>query len=98
VTDHIFVFPHACGSSSTSIVLLELIKAGSTPRAIINNSVDPIVALGSIVADEMYQQSIPVVVLTSDDFADMRSGDYLTIELDGTVRRKFRAREESDRK
>ncbi len=86
----------SCGSSSTSVVLLELIKAGAAPLAIINSSIDTIVALGSIAADEMYGQSIPVIVLSPEDFRELQSGDYLIIGPDGTVKRKRHSVERQD--
>jgi predicted aconitase with swiveling domain len=85
VTGKVFVFPQGRGSSTSSATLTETIRRGVAPAAIINLKVDPILALGSIVADELYHQSIPVVVLKERDFYSIKQGDYLTIESDGTV-------------
>jgi len=85
VTGRIFVFPRGKGSSTSSATLTESIRAGVAPAGIINLSVDPILALGSIVADELYHQSIPVVVLSEGDFCSINDGDYLTIEAGGRV-------------
>jgi len=86
VTGRIFVFPRGKGSSTSSAVLLESIKAGTAPAAIINLKVEPILALGSIVADELYHQTVPIVVLPEDAFYSIKEGDYLSIERDGTVK------------
>jgi len=88
VTGRIFVFPQGRGSSTSSAVLLESIKTGTVPAAIINLKVDPILALGAIVADEMYHQTVPIVVLPEDAFYSIKEGDYLIIEPDGAVRMK----------
>jgi len=56
VTGKVFVFPTGKGSSTSSATLMESIRTGVAPAAIINLSVDPILALGSIVADELYHQ------------------------------------------
>lgn len=85
VTNKVFVFPQGKGSSTSSAVLMESIRAGVAPAAIINLKVDPILALGSIVADELYHQAIPIVVLPEEDFFSIKQGDYLTIEPDGKV-------------
>lgn len=85
VTGRVFVFPQGKGSSTASAVLLDSIKSGVAPAAIINLKVDPILALGSIVADELYHQLIPIVVLAEKDFFTIKQGDYLTVKLDGTV-------------
>ena len=86
VTGRIFVFPQGKGSSTASAVLLESIKAGTAPAAIVNLKVEPILALGAIVADELYHQTVPIVLLPEDDFYSIREGDYLAIEPDGKVK------------
>ncbi len=85
VTGRVFVFPQGKGSSTSSAVLMEGIKAGVAPAAIINLKVDPILALGSIVSDELYHQAVPIVVLAEEDFFSIRQDDHLTIEPDGKV-------------
>lgn len=86
VTGRVFVFPQGRGSSTSSATLLESIKTGVAPAAIINLKPDPILALGSIVADELYHQAVPIVVLPKKDFFSIKENDYLTIEPDGTVK------------
>ena len=85
VTDKVFVFPQGRGSSTSSATLLEAIRTGVAPAAIINLKVDPILALGSIVSDELYRKPLPVVVLAEKDFYSINENDYLTIEPDGRV-------------
>ncbi len=85
VTGKVFVFPTGKGSSTSSAVLMESIRAGVAPAAIINLRVDPILALGSIVADELYHQAIPIVVLPEEDFSRIKQDDYLVIKPDGKV-------------
>ena len=85
VTGRVFVFPQGKGSSTSSATLLESIKTGVAPAAIINLKVDPILALGSIVGDELYHQTMPIVVLAKEDFFSIKQDDYLTIEPDGKV-------------
>jgi len=86
VTGRVFVLPQSKGSSTGSATLLESIRAGTAPAAIINLKTDPILALGAIVADELYHRTVPIVVLPPESFHSIREGDYLTIEPDGTVR------------
>ena len=54
--------PSGRGSSSSSSVLAEAIRAGTAPAAIVLGEADPILALGAIVARELYGTTIPVVV------------------------------------
>jgi predicted aconitase with swiveling domain len=85
ITGKIFVFPIGKGSSTASAILLEGIRNGSAPAAIINKKVDPILSLGAIVAEEMYNRTIPVIVLDDTDFFVIHDGDHLKIESDGTI-------------
>jgi predicted aconitase with swiveling domain len=85
ITGKIFVFPIGKGSSTASAILLEGIRNGSAPAAIINKRVDPILALGAIVAEEMYHRTIPVIVLEETAFLSIHDGDHLRIGTDGTV-------------
>ena len=86
MTGRIFVFPRGRGSSTSSATLMESIKTDVAPAAIINLKVDPILALGSIVSDEMYNKAVPIVVLDEKDFYSIKENDHLTIEPDGTVK------------
>ena len=85
VTGKVFVFPHGKGSSTASAILMEAIRAGTAPAAIINLKVAPILALGAIVADELYHKTVPIVVLSREDFDAIQEGDYLVIAPDGTI-------------
>lgn len=85
VTGKVFVFPTGRGSSTSSAVLMQSIKAGVAPAAIINLSVDPILALGSIVSDELYHRTVPIVILRKEDFSSIRHDDYLVVKPDGRV-------------
>ncbi|MFC1718846.1 aconitase X swivel domain-containing protein [Candidatus Poribacteria bacterium] len=85
VAGKIFVFPQGRGSSTSSAVMLEIIRAGVAPAAIINLRVEPILALGAIIADELYHRTVPIVVLPEAAFHSIKKGGYLTIASDGTV-------------
>jgi predicted aconitase with swiveling domain len=77
--------PFTRGSSTTTAVLLEAVRAKTAPVAILTTGVDSFFALASIVANEMYARPIPIIALLPEDFASLRSGDQLKIEEDGTV-------------
>lgn len=68
VTGKVLILPAGRGSSSASSILLEAIKAETTPVAIITSEVDGILVLGAVVAQEIYGQAPPVVVLTDEDY------------------------------
>ncbi|UUZ62177.1 DUF126 domain-containing protein [Polaromonas sp. P1-6] len=56
----------AKGSSSSSSVLAEAIRNGTGPVAIVMREADLIVALGCIVASELYAVDVPLVTLDED--------------------------------
>src|SRR5262245_39102839 len=65
----ILAVPFTRGSSTTTTVLLEAIRAGTAPNAIITTSTDFFFALASVVADELYNRPIPLVAVAESDFA-----------------------------
>jgi predicted aconitase with swiveling domain len=80
VAGTILAMPAGRGSSSSSTVLAEAIRAGTAPRGIVLRELDGIVALGAIVARELYGVSIPVVVADPGDFRLLASGATATID------------------
>ena len=82
----ILVVPFSKGSSTTTAVLLEAVRAGTAPAAILTTGVDSFFALASIVADVMYGKSFPVIALDAADFATLRSGSRIVVERSGAVR------------
>ena len=82
----ILAVPFSKGSSTTTAVLLEAVRAGTAPAAIITTGVDSFFALASIVADMMYAKSFPVIALEPNDFAMLRTGMRVTIDRFGYIR------------
>ena len=77
----ILVMPAGRGSSSSSSVLAEAIRAGTAPAGIILSEVDAIVALGALVAAELYARTCPVAVLSLADTELISSGDLVRLEI-----------------
>lgn len=84
-TGRILVVPFTRGSSTTTAVLLEAIRSGTAPAAIITTSVDSFFALASIVADEMYAKPIPIIALDSSSYSSLETGMELEIMEDGSI-------------
>jgi predicted aconitase with swiveling domain len=82
----ILVIPFTRGSSTTTAVLLEAVRAGTAPAAILTTGIDAFFALASIVADELYGNPVPIVALTAADFLQLETGDRIRLEEDGTLR------------
>ena len=76
----ILAIPFTRGSSTTTAVLLEAIRAGTAPSAIITTSTDFFFALASVVADELYAKPLPLVAISESDFASLQTGDQIEID------------------
>ena len=83
--DKILVIPFTRGSSTTTAVLLEAIRARTAPAAIITTDTDFFFALASVVAEELYGLPLPLVALTASDFAKLHTNDQIHILEDGEV-------------
>ena len=81
----ILAVPFTKGSSTTTAVLLEAVRQGNGPAAVLTIGADTFLALASIVADEMYGKPFPVIGLTSEDFASLKTGEQLQISRDGSI-------------
>jgi uncharacterized protein len=83
LTGKILVMPSGRGSSSSSSVLAEAIRARTAPAGVILADGDPIVALGAIVAEELYAITMPIVeVAGTADYADISRARGLRIRND----------------
>jgi uncharacterized protein len=81
----ILALPFTRGSSTTTAVLLEAIRAGTAPKAILTTNVDFFFALASVVADELYSSPLPLVALEEKDFKKLKTGDEIHILSDGNI-------------
>lgn len=73
IKDVILCFPHGHGSTVGSYVLYALAKMNLAPKAIINQTADPVVVVGAIIAE------IPMI--DQINIEKIRTGDK--IEVDG---------------
>jgi len=85
VRGRVLVLPVGRGSSSASSILLEAVRQGTAPAAIITAETDAILALGAAVAREMYDQAPPVVVLDTAAYDRLITGQWISVQDDGTV-------------
>src|SRR5262245_1447848 len=82
VAGRILVMRSGRGSSSSSSVLAECVRAGTAPAAIVLAEPDPILALGAIIARGLYDRTVPIVVASG---LDIRTGVDLAVEAGTSV-------------
>ena len=75
----ILVLPGGRGSCSGSGVILEMMVNGKGPDAIVISRPDDIITLGVWIAQEMFDKTIPVVMLDTDEFKKISKQKYAYI-------------------
>jgi predicted aconitase with swiveling domain len=77
---HILAFPHGKGSSTGSLMMLELIRIGKAPAGIVNVRTEPILATGPIVGRHLYGRSVPMMTVSQKDFTLMKNGCHAELD------------------
>ena len=85
VAGRVLVMAAVRGSSSSSSVLAEAVRAGNAPAAILLGEADLILAVGAAVAEELYRRRVPILLLTLDDLATIPDGAEVAVEESGAV-------------
>jgi uncharacterized protein len=83
VTGRILVMRTGRGSSSGAYVLAELLREGLAPAALILTEPDGIVATGALVAAELYDAYMPIVVVGPEDYSTIDNGVDASIAMAG---------------
>ena len=80
ISGKVLAFPFGKGSSTTSLIILELARVGKAPSAIINVRTEPILATGPIVSKHFYGKEIPMLSLDEDSFHTLKTGQHAVIK------------------
>lgn len=67
VTGRILCFPYGHGSTVGSYVLYSLAKRELGPKAIVNQTADPVVVVGAIIAEIPMVDQVDIQQITTDD-------------------------------
>jgi predicted aconitase with swiveling domain len=85
VAKRIVVMRSVRGSSSSASILAEAVRAGTAPAAFLLGEPDLILAVGSVVAAELYGRAVPVLLLRGDELDGIAEGSTLVVSTDGAV-------------
>ncbi|WP_447800997.1 cis-3-hydroxy-L-proline dehydratase [Pseudomonas kilonensis] len=78
----VLAIPSGRGSCTGSSVLMELISNGHAPAALVLAEADEILTLGVLVAQVIFQRSLPVVCVGHEAFNGLRGQGFVRLEGD----------------
>ncbi|MBA5762519.1 DUF126 domain-containing protein [Vibrio sp. 404] len=82
IKDKVFAFPFGKGSSGAGLVLMEMLRLGTAPKAIINLRSDPVLLTGPLICKHFYQQIIPIINLSEADYQQLAHGEWVTNQVE----------------
>ena len=79
----VLVFSVGKSSSSGGMFILETVRCGNAPAALINVETEPVIGAGFIMGDLIYDKKVPVVdQLDQNPCEVIRTGDYVKVDGD----------------
>jgi len=87
IKDKILIYPEGRGSTVGAAVILELVRTGNAPKAILFNDIEIITATGGVLAKKFYDIDLPMLEQFDCDITQaIRSGDRVrVVPATGTV-------------
>lgn len=78
--DKVLVFPFGKSSSSGAVWILEAVRCGNAPAAIINVEADPIIGGGCFLAGMLYDKPLVLIDRVDKDPCEaIENGDYVRV-------------------
>ncbi len=82
IKDKAFAFPFGKGSSGAGLVIMEMQRVGTAPAAIVNIHTDPVILTGPLVLKNFYDQTIPVINLSIEDYEKLSGAKEIELFSD----------------
>ena len=82
ISGKVLVFPFGKGSSTGSLMMLELLRLNLAPAGIINIRTEPLLATGPVVGKHFYGKTFPIVNIAAGDFTSLKTGLHAEITSD----------------
>lgn len=81
VTGAVLVYPACIGSTFTGMVLMQLMREGKGPAAMIVQHADSLLVSGAVLAEVWFDAGVPVVEYRSEDlFAQIATGQRVAVD------------------
>lgn len=87
IAGRILVMPGGRGSSSSASILLEAVRLGRHPLALVLGEADPVLVIGALVAADLYGVDVPVVETGADGPIDLP--DASSVRVSATSKGAF---------
>lgn len=81
----VLFMPESRGSAGTPGGIAETLRNGSGPAALVLGSPDVNIGIGVLVANRLYELSVPVVELPLAELRRVNSGDRISIDAGGAI-------------
>lgn len=80
VKDKVLIYPLGKGSTSGATWMLETVRCGNSPKAIVNVETEMIIVAGAVLAKNLYNQTLPVVDRTDlNPIECIETGDWVRV-------------------
>ena len=84
IASTVLFIPATVGSSSSSAIMLELIREGTAPAGVLVGAADAILAMGVVVARELGYPAVPVVEVAGEELEGLEDGAPVRV-ADGRI-------------
>jgi len=86
--DRVLVFPQAIGSTFTGMVMLETIRRGRAPKALVVAQADTLLTAGVILAEVWLEKKVPLMEISDPQlFHCLKTGQLVEVDSEqGVVR------------
>jgi predicted aconitase with swiveling domain len=82
MTNRVLIIPSTRGSSTSSGILLEMIRSRTAPQAIVTRQLDPVLALGAIIGEKVYGRTVVMITVDANAFATLKNCATIAIKGD----------------
>jgi len=79
ISDAVLAIPNGRGSCSGSGALLELILNNRAPAALIFSEAEDILTIGVLIAEALFERSLPILRISRADFKSLKDGSQATV-------------------
>ena len=85
VEGKILCIPQSKGSAGTPGGIAETLRNGSGPLAFLLGEPDVNISVGTLVANRLYDMNIPVLEISLEQMRQIKTGEALSIDQNGTI-------------